>query len=134
MVITAHHYRPDFAVSYHFVELQRYLETPLGVLVQDPGLGSNDKPVLLGVADPYPVVVVLPPAIAVNAFHGRLVCLSQVFGIPAQAYPPEWTVAVVEKQGAHDIFHIRGPYEPFVGVFAVFGYLLYAGFKDGAHE
>ena len=134
MVVTSQHDGTHLTAAHHFVELQRDVHTSYGVLVEDACLCANHEVVLLGVANPDPVVHVLSASFLGNAFHGGMVGLDEVFMLSAQAYPAEGTVAVVKEFGPHDVLHIGRPDEAVFLVDTVLGYLLYAGVIDGFHE
>ena len=134
MVVSAEHYRAYLSVAHHLVEFQGDLQTPHGVLIEDAGLSADHEGVLLGVADPVVVVAVLAAAVHVDALHGGLVGLHQIFVLAAEADPAEGTVAVVEQHRTHDVLYIGGPYEAVFLIDAVLGDFLDACVVDGLHE
>jgi len=133
-MVAAQHHRSDFAGAHHRVELQGDPSAAGRILVQDAGLGAHHQPVLLGVADPDPVVAVLPAPVRIDGLHGRPVGCGQVFGPSAEAHPAEGSVAVVEQHGSHDVLDVGGEDESLAGIDAVAADLPDAGVVDRPHE
>ena len=134
MVVTAEHYGAYFAVSDHLVELQCNLESAHGILIENASLCAYNESIFLCIANPVVVIAVLSSAIGVDAFHGCLVGLHEVFVLAAQANPAERAISIVKQHRAHDVFHIRWPYETIFFVDSVAGNLFHAGIVDGFHE
>ena len=109
VVVAAQHDGADLAVADHLVELQSDVHAAHGVGVQYPALRAYYHLVLFRITQPYVVVVILIAAVVVlDVLGGSSVGLVQVLGLPGQAAPTEGAVAVVEQEGAKDIFHVGG--------------------------
>ena len=111
VVVTSQHDRTYFAPAYHFIETQCDIHTAQRVLIQNACLGPYHQVILFGVANPYPVVHILSAAIFRDTLHSGTVGLYQIFLFPAQAYPAEGAVTIIEKLRPHDILYIRRPDE-----------------------
>ena len=103
------------------------------VLIEDAGLCTYYKVVLLRIAYPVVVVPILSAPIRVDAFHCSSVGLDQIFMLTTEAYPAERTVTVIEKLRPHNIFYVAWEDET-VLVVSFFGNLTDTGVVDGFHE
>ena len=134
VVVTTDHDRTNLATTYHIVELKCDLQTARSVLVEDTRLGTDDELILLGVTYPYIVVTILLTTIWVYALHSSVVCLDQILVIVAEAYPAEWTIAVVKELRSHNILYIAWPDEAILVVYAIARDLLNASIKASLHK
>ena len=134
VVVTTDHDRANLATTYHIVELQCDLQTTRSVLVEDTSLGTDDELILLGVAYPYIVVTILLTTIWVDALHSSVVGLDQILVIVAEAYPAEWSIAVVKELRTHDVLYIAWPDEAILVVYAIARDLLDASIKASLHK
>ncbi len=120
-MVASHHDGTDFTTPYEVVEGACDLGSALCIRIEDTRLGSDDELVLLGVANPLPVVAVLAAPVGVDTLHRGVVGLAQIFWFARQADPAKWSIAVVETHGPHDVFHVRGIGKGAVGPEQPFG-------------
>ena len=106
VVVTTDHDRADLATTYHIVELEGDLQTTRSILVEDTSLGADDELILLSVTYPYIVVTILLTTVWIDALHSSMVGLDQILMIVAEAYPAEWTIAVVKELRTHNVLYI----------------------------
>ena len=133
-MVTPQHDRAYFAITNHLIELQCDVHASDGILVKDTGLCANHEVILLGIANPNPVVHVLSASFLRDAGHGCLVGLHQVLVLTTEAYPTERSVAIVEQFRPHDVFYIRWPNETILFIHPISGNLLHTGIVDGFHK
>ena len=133
-MVASQHDRTYFAITYHFIEFQGDVHTPDGILIENTGLGTYYQLVLFCIANPNPVVHVLPSAFLRNTFHGSSVGLDQIFMFPAETNPTERSVTIIEQFRSHDVFHVRWPDEAVFFIHTVAGDFLHSGIVDGFHE
>ena len=134
MMVASEHDRSDFSIPHHAVEAECDIQPPFRILVKDTRLGSYHKPVLPGIANPVVVIPVLSATGRIDTIHSCLIGLYQVFLFPAQAYPTERPVTIVEQFRSHDIFDIRGPDKAVLLIDPVPGNFFYTGIIDGFHK
>ena len=134
MMVPAEHDRADFTVAHHTVEAECDIQPPFRILVEDACLCADHEPVLPGITNPVVVIHVLSAPAGIDTIHSGTVGLHQIFLFPAQAYPAERPVAVIEQLRPHDIFDIRGPDKTVFLIDPVPGDFLHAGIIDGFHK
>ncbi|EKD51107.1 MAG: hypothetical protein ACD_62C00346G0001 [uncultured bacterium] len=59
MMIASKHDRAHLTTAHHIIELESDLHPPLGILIQNTRLRTNDQPVFLGITDPNVIVSIL---------------------------------------------------------------------------
>ena len=133
-MVASQHDRTHFAITYHFIELQCDVHTSDGILVKDTGLCANHEVILLGIANPNPVVHILSASFFRDASHRCLVGLHQVFVLATEAYPTERTITIIEQFRSHDVFHIRWPNESILFIHTISGDFFYTGIINGFHK
>ena len=119
VVVTTYHDRAYLATTYHIVELESDLQTTRSILIEDTRLGTDDELILLGVTYPYIVVTILLTTIWIDALHSSVIGLDQILMVVAEAYPAEWTIAVVKELRPHDILYVARPDEAILVIYAI---------------